>query len=883
MKIKRKVVPNETAGDIPVHVSQSLGSQTVRIHEVSGSTSVGHSGVSHIVDHGTMAVSCPVVSSCVQGDVATSPIFSDVANGSSLPDIFGMETGQPTGGHGILSVSQNVQSNSEHLLVPGLPHPVNLSDHVPAQVPTVNGLVSNFQITNIARPLSVPADQSATSQGVGYMANAHRVPMLLDFSLGTVVREPHPTISAANTRANFRRSTMRRTSRRRTGNPTMVGTRQRTPTGQSYMDVPHGPPVQGPVAPTERQGGAPSDYRRFGRCDQVCQHCRALFWLEERRTGLPMSAAPQYQRCCAAGRAFAHQRQALRETIIEGLIGFLNDNNALVKLFRTARDKLREADIPNFSIRLFGVVGANQYELPTGDNVGAIVYEGGPETMTDYDVVIQRHSGEPESEKAIVCPKNETVDMINEKVMTNVQAEGRNYTSNDEATPKMNDGGTSSKSADNPVVLCRQLAYLTELNPADNSKFIEVRVYRKWTAVKVPGFTPIGFSCMLLDKKGTAIQANADLKDKERFERDLQINSVYKIQGFGFDKADTWGKTLDNDIILCLGKYTQVDLLQDKSFPYHYFNFAAFNELNARLEKKNPILTDYIGYVHNVEKVKEYGGATTSRVKVRNIGIRNLKYNEANAVGPQLEVQTERLTNWEQERNRNRVPLATLLQIDPKTQQRVLFTQDAMILQVDTSHDWYYQKCDECGGKLRYGYLHGQCHQYGTKPKPENSYCFRIVITDGTGNALMSCFTPQTDGLIKDVNTLLQEVDNKDPQTIPAAILALQNTKHIFQFQFATPPVKGPPTFVLKKIMDNPQIVMPEPSAAPSPSPTNLPEMLMSDQSTPPPPTPTATQDTPIEAPTVPQQSSHSTARKELFAETIDKENDRAPKKQKKD
>ncbi|PWA43267.1 Dynein light chain, type 1/2 [Artemisia annua] len=68
-------------------------------------------------------------------------------------------------------------------------------------------------------------------------------------------------------------------------------------------------------------------------------------------------------------------------------------------------------------------------------------------------------------------------------------------------------------------------------------------------------------------------------------------------------------------------------LLQDNDFPYHYFNFAAFNELNARLEKKNPILTDYIGYVHNVEKVKEYGGATSNRVKVRNIGIRNLNNN----------------------------------------------------------------------------------------------------------------------------------------------------------------------------------------------------------------------------------------------------------------
>lgn len=232
---------------------------------------------------------------------------------------------------------------------------------------------------------------------------------------------------------------------------------------------------------------------RFGRCDKVCQHCNALFWLEERRTGTPTSAAPQYQRCCAGGRVvlrtyaeypeyimnlysdrhfmdniraynqmFAmtsfgatvdnsinrgrgpyvfrvsgqiyhwiggfcpsgdddprflqmyvydtehevqnrmshfdpNERRVLREDIIQGLIHFLNQNNRLVRLFRTARDKLREADIPDFQIRLFGVVGSNQYELPTGDTIGAIVYDGGPETRTDYDIVIQRHSGEAES------------------------------------------------------------------------------------------------------------------------------------------------------------------------------------------------------------------------------------------------------------------------------------------------------------------------------------------------------------------------------------------------------------------------------------------------------------------------------------------------------
>ena len=45
------------------------------------------------------------------------------------------------------------------------------------------------------------------------------------------------------------------------------------------------------------------------------------------------------------------------------------------------------------------------------------------------------------------------------------------------------------------------------------------------------------------------------------------------------------------------------------------------------------------------------------------------RYKEDNTAPPQLEIQTESLADWEQERTRNRVALGTLIQIDPKTQQ----------------------------------------------------------------------------------------------------------------------------------------------------------------------------------------------------------------------
>ncbi|PWA35351.1 nucleic acid-binding, OB-fold protein [Artemisia annua] len=298
-----------------------------------------------------------------------------------------------------------------------------------------------------------------------------------------------------------------------------------------------------------------------------------------------------------------------------------------------------------------------------------------------------------------------------------------------------------------PATPQRSLAYFTDLNPADNSKFIEARVYRKWTAMK-----------------GSAIQANADLKEKER-------------------------------------------------------------------QSTNPT--------------------------------------------PQLELQTERLTDWEQERTRNRVPLATLLQIDPNTQ------QDVMILRIDTTQDWYYQKCDECGGKLRYIFIHAHCHQYGTQPNPEKSYSFRMTVTDGTGNATITCFSPQTEGLIKDINTLLQEIANKDPQVILPEILALENTRHVLQFQFAKPAGKGPPTFVLQQVMDHLRSILPAPSEAPSTPAVTITDTQTTAEISPPPATPSATQETPTNIPDAPHLPSSSAVRKELFADPEDQESNQQPKKQK--
>lgn len=86
----------------------------------------------------------------------------------------------------------------------------------------------------------------------------------------------------------------------------------------------------------------------------------------------------------------------LKPDIVEGLIDVLDHQNVLVQLFRTARDKLQQSNIPEFKVRLFNIVGSTQHELPTVDTIGAIVFDSGPETEAEFGIIGEAHSGEPQ-------------------------------------------------------------------------------------------------------------------------------------------------------------------------------------------------------------------------------------------------------------------------------------------------------------------------------------------------------------------------------------------------------------------------------------------------------------------------------------------------------
>ncbi|GJY26027.1 hypothetical protein Tco_0400753 [Tanacetum coccineum] len=201
--------------------------------------------------------------------------------------------------------------------------------------------------------------------------------------------------------------------------------------------------------------GLPAEYKDIGGCTYSCQHCGALFWYEECLRNNERGARPCYNRCYKGGRVALQTYQIYPEyiklllqdrhfleniraynqmfsmallgaqidesinngrgpyvfkisgqlyhwigelcrDIVEGLIDLLDAHNALVQLFRTAREKFQDAHIPNFKVWLCNVIGAREYELPTGDMLGAIVYETGPKSDMDYYIVLEERSGYPQ-------------------------------------------------------------------------------------------------------------------------------------------------------------------------------------------------------------------------------------------------------------------------------------------------------------------------------------------------------------------------------------------------------------------------------------------------------------------------------------------------------
>nr|GEU67109.1 DNA helicase [Tanacetum cinerariifolium] len=393
-------------------------------------------------------------------------------------------------------------------------------------------------------------------------------------------------------------------------------------------------------------------------------------------------------------------------------------------------------------------------------------------------------------QKAIVCPRNNTADMINSAILSVVAGESSIYKSSGEALPFGNDGGE--------VKLLYPTEYLnsdciSDLKPGSQNKVLEAKVYRKWVNRKQYNPKPSDYCCMLIDREGNAIQANMNATDITYFIPLLQDGAAYRISNFIYIQTNNYQQTLDTETTLKFGKYTKFDSISSDGFPKHYFNFSSYNQLSNKIynhdrpaSEKQPTLTDYIGCLIKVGNIMEFGSANTSQKTIKTLDIENLN---GNVVELALWDDMARNFNVADYNSMERPVIITVsscaLQLlatnatyyylkpdipnlqkflkeykiqqdvnppleiskerfsnpeDEKSRNR--FAIAALLQQNPETRDWHYASCSQCNQKVFDGDDIPQCVNHGPQPNYTFRYNFKAAISDGTGTGYFTFFTP---------------------------------------------------------------------------------------------------------------------------------------------
>ncbi|GKA28000.1 hypothetical protein Tco_0714168 [Tanacetum coccineum] len=268
------------------------------------------------------------------------------------------------------------------------------------------------------------------------------------------------------------------------------------------------------------------------------------------------------------------------------------------------------------------------------------------------------------------------------------------------------------------IVTEPDVTIIAELKPTDTNKTIEAVVYRKWTSKHAQTQQPMKCCCILLDKQL------------------LHLRKAYRISCFSCEQTGLWEQTLDNPTSLIFGRFIHLEEVPADDFPEHYFNFASYNELAARADVRNAVLTVVI------PSTLPFGMTWPSTSIYKNMkpwkGQLHQQLPEPQAM---LNVDNQRYENPEEEKFRNRFSLATLFDADPQNYEGVRFTSEATIYKINTQ-----KKC----------------------------YCFKAIINDGTATMSVTCFSDQANTLIRDCNGILAELPNKDPYELPSALKDLE-------------------------------------------------------------------------------------------------------------
>nr|GEW84924.1 hypothetical protein [Tanacetum cinerariifolium] len=367
---------------------------------------------------------------------------------------------------------------------------------------------------------------------------------------------------------------------------------------------------------------------------------------------------------------------------------------------------------------------------------------------------------------------------------------------------------------------------VAELRPTHKNKMIEVRVYHKWIAQNVKTQEASNFCVILLDIQGNAIQANMNLKDTEYFYQLLQLNNAYRISRFICTATKLWDRTLPNPTTLLFGRYTNIILISNANFPYHYFRGDATRMRRTRrvidIQNLDGIILPFLIWGELAEgfDIDEYAklqkpviiavslqlSATSATYYYLNLNIPEANHILSVLAGlinpiPTLEIQKAPYTSQEEEQMINRHTIESLLTVNPQH------------YEIIAPNGWYYKKCNMCNIKVFENKDVPQCHNHVPQPIPNYG-------RDGTATTTITCFSPEAHTFVPDCNTIGNSTEGNDTNHIPAALKEAEGQRYIFKYRFGKKAKPGNLKFTLDaalKPITTPLLALPATETTTSP------------------------------------------------------------------
>ncbi|PWA47152.1 hypothetical protein CTI12_AA385830 [Artemisia annua] len=310
----------------------------------------------------------------------------------------------------------------------------------------------------------------------------------------------------------------------------------------------------------------------------------------------------------------------LNPAIVQSLMQILDEHNELVQVFRTARDKCRDSDMPEFKIQLYNVVGSRQHQLPSSGTLGAIAFQPDEKCQTDYDIVI-------EMTEAYIRDLRPTTrhKIIEAKVYRSWIAR---------------DVGEVTEKGYRAILLDKQGdAIQGNMEATERTRF---------TTTIIPGraYRILGFTCIPTDNWQQTLENRTTLLFTRLTKFEPIPETGFPLHYFNF-------------------------------VAYNQLRYKVVDPLD-KTKKEYPILTDYIGcYMGSGEKEK-WGDPISKQIINRKVEIQSVNrdsveltlWDELAETFKKEEIdQLEKpviIADKEKEKTRNRIPLAQLLHESPK-------------------------------------------------------------------------------------------------------------------------------------------------------------------------------------------------------------------------